>query len=326
MKKYKIWVLLIGIICFHSSCEQPVDISLLHNPAIIIKGLVIDQPGSYYVELYRGSNQYFPGTPYAIPRFEPINDALVILTDNKGNVDTLKLWERDPEIRRSGQASAFYRTQHFPQAQAGVTYQLTVKHEGNTYTATATMPPPCPAIDRVTFDLQQLKLSPTYTYSCYVPAISFKEPQDQKNYYSFYYSFLDERDKGIYWVEDDLEGPENFWPLVGTRRHYTVVSDHLLKPQVNNLEILNKNAPPNFLGEFFHLHDHDTLNDIKIQMHSITQEAYEYFNVLGDLRQNNAKKLFSTAPASPPTNIQGGALGFFIVASVSKKTVPYPTK
>lgn len=331
MKKYTIWFLLICLTCLCSSCVEEIDASLLADqPKVVINGLVTDQPGPYYVRLHysRGdltlpplNNSGQPSTPQ-LDKFEAINDALVILTDNMGNIDTLELWE--PGIRFNNDTSqvyewnnrGIYRTKSFPQAKVGINYQLTVIHQENTYTANATMPLPAPSIDQVAFTLNGPEAVPNVTEGVfYLPVLSFNEPQNQKNYYRFFAKRQEYRNSsggGGTW----LDGPDNFWPMIDL--NYFIINDQLLKPQVKDLQANTKwNISRYDYSSFL-------FKEVNVQMHSITQEAYEFFLVLHEQQQNNSKKIFSTAPASPPTNIQGGGLGFFTVAAVSKKRVPYP--
>jgi len=338
MKKYIVWSLLICIAGLCGSCVEEIDANLLADqPKVVVNGLITDQPGPYYVRLHysRGAltlpprkNAGQPSIPQ-LDKFEAINDALVILTDNLGNTDTLELWQ--PGIKPDNDTSqvyewndrGVYRTKNFPQAQAGINYQLRVIHQGNTYTATATMPHPAPSIDQVTFTLNEanaIRFVPEGVH--YFPMLSFNEPQNQKNYYRFFakvQEFIDTSNDGSLSVGGGgtwLNGPDNFWPIIDF--NYFIINDQLLKPQVKGLQINTKwnlftRGPWTF-----------SFKEINVQMHSITQEAYEFFSALQEQQQNNETKIFSTAPASPPTNIQGGALGFFTVAAVSKRRVLHP--
>ena len=338
MKKYIVWSLLICIAGLCGSCVEEIDANLLADqPKVVINGLITDQPGPYYVRLHysrgeltlpprKNNDQPFD---HQLDKFEAINDALVILTDNLGNIDTLELWQpgrklyNDTSQVQQWNDRGIYRTQSFPRAQAGINYQLTVIHQGSTYTATATMPLPAPSIDQVTFTLNgpnTIPLVPEGIY--YFPVLSFDESQNQKNYYRISVKrqeFKHTSSDGIITTKSGtwLDGPDNFWPMIDI--NYFVISDRLLKPQVKGLQAntkwnVSQNTDPWSLP----------YEKINVQMHSITQEAYEFFSVLYEQQQNNEKKIFSTAPASPPTNIQGGALGFFTVAAVSKRRVPHP--
>jgi hypothetical protein len=54
-----------------------------------------------------------------------------------------------------------------------------------------------------------------------------------------------------------------------------------------------------------------------IEMHSLTKEAYEFYqSLLQQFRTDGGG--YSPSPASPPTNMDNGALGFFRASAVSR--------
>jgi len=54
-----------------------------------------------------------------------------------------------------------------------------------------------------------------------------------------------------------------------------------------------------------------------IEMHSLTKEGYDYYKAL--LQQFVADGgVYSPSPATPPGNINNGALGFFKTSSVNR--------
>lgn len=55
-------------------------------------------------------------------------------------------------------------------------------------------------------------------------------------------------------------------------------------------------------------------------MQSISKEAYEYFNALQAQIKNDGGAL-SPTPATPPGNFSNGALGFFKVVAIRRKTI-----
>jgi len=56
---------------------------------------------------------------------------------------------------------------------------------------------------------------------------------------------------------------------------------------------------------------------VKVSLLSIDKNGYDYFNTLSQVAMNNN----GTAPANPNTNFTGGALGYFVAASSSDKTI-----
>jgi hypothetical protein len=65
---------------------------------------------------------------------------------------------------------------------------------------------------------------------------------------------------------------------------------------------------------------HDT---VKIEVYSLTKEAYNYFTVLSDLTNGNINSIFFY-PQNPVSNISNGALGIFQASSISSKEIILP--
>ena len=57
--------------------------------------------------------------------------------------------------------------------------------------------------------------------------------------------------------------------------------------------------------------------DYFIEMHSITKEAYDYYKALIQQFKTDGGG-YSPSPASPPTNLDNGALGFFRASAVNR--------
>src|ERR1700722_202110 len=123
MKKHKWYLLIIGLVILGTSCQKVIAINLNSaSPAIVIVGNINDQPGPYTVTLSQTINFSSPNT------FPAISGAFVSISDNTGIIDTLK--EVSPGT---------YLTKKTIGA-VGRTYNLTVIANGQTYTATSTMP------------------------------------------------------------------------------------------------------------------------------------------------------------------------------------------
>jgi hypothetical protein len=116
------------------SCTEKIDLKLKDaSPKIVIEGRVTDAPGPYYVAVSESST-------FAQPiLFNGIDSAIVIISDNAGNIDTLtKVY------------SGIFITNTL-QGVVGRTYLLTVIADGATYNATSTMQAPV-AIDSIGFE------------------------------------------------------------------------------------------------------------------------------------------------------------------------------
>ena len=128
MKTRIISTLIIGLI-FLSSCEKvvtPEELKLGNSsPQIAIEGYVTNQLGPYQV-LIRQSVDYFSKSV-----FDGVNSAVVTLSDNAGQVETL--------IYQPG-SEGIYLSNTF-QGMEGREYYLTVEYNGQDYTASCIMFP-----------------------------------------------------------------------------------------------------------------------------------------------------------------------------------------
>lgn len=107
-----------------SACQKVVSIDLNKaSPHLVIDGVVTDQPGPYSVTLSLTGN-YFEPSLY----FPPVSNALVVLTDDQGQRDTLK-----------EATSGTYLSTRL-QGVAGRTYSLSVISDGKEYDGSSSMP------------------------------------------------------------------------------------------------------------------------------------------------------------------------------------------
>jgi hypothetical protein len=146
------------------SCTKVVDINLNSaNPNIVIEGIVSDVPGQYQVQLTQTVNFSDPNI------FPPVTGATVKITDSTlGLTDSLK------EV-----LPGTYVTQKLLQGLTGHTYQLYVLSNGQTYTASSTMPQKV-NLDSVTF--YTTNIFGTKSTSA---VANFQDPAGVANYYTF---------------------------------------------------------------------------------------------------------------------------------------------
>lgn len=113
--------------CVGTACTEKIDLDLKSAiPQLVIEGNISDQPGPYYVilsmsKIYSDSNQ-----------FEGVPGALVIVSDDAGNTDTL-----------SELLPGLYSTSTL-QGVVGRTYHLQVNTSGKTYDSYCPMHAPVP--------------------------------------------------------------------------------------------------------------------------------------------------------------------------------------
>jgi hypothetical protein len=145
-----------------SACEKVVSIDLNKaSPHLVIEGVITDQQGPYSVKISL-TGDYFEPALY----FPPVSNALVILTDDQGQRDTLK-----------EATSGMYLSTRL-QGVEGRTYSLSVTSNGMEYDGSSSMPrkvfiDSLYAIPRVTFDGDR-------GYDIYV---MFRDPPEPGNYY-----------------------------------------------------------------------------------------------------------------------------------------------
>ena len=146
------------------NCQKVVVIDLNQaSPKLVIDANITDQPGPYNIILSKSGNYFEPTLT-----FPPVSNALVIVSDDLGNIDTLK----------ESSTAGIYKSSSLV-GQSGRTYMLNVTSEGNKYVAVSSMPP------KVYIDsLYYIKRPPSrFSDSGYDIYITFKDPPELGNYY-----------------------------------------------------------------------------------------------------------------------------------------------
>jgi hypothetical protein len=162
---YRIFIL-ITLVSTLGSCQKEIFIDLnSSDPKIVIEGEVTDMPGPYFVKLSRTVN--FSD----FNEFPPIEDAVVILSDDAGNSERLIEFQ-----------SGIYMT-HDLHGIAGRTYFLSVAIEGETFTAQSTMPGhvPLDAVE-VTSSFYSSSQDPDFNY---LVTPQYLDPAGTGNNYRF---------------------------------------------------------------------------------------------------------------------------------------------
>lgn len=171
---------LLLVVLVFSSCEKVVNIDLnSKDPQIVIEGNITDQIGPYTVKITRTANfdelNYFP----------PVSNALVIISDNLGNSETL-----------TETSAGIYSTSTI-QGTIGRTYTLKVTANGKEYTAASKMPSFI-KIDTLTIVTEETPRGSNKTIY-----VNFIDPTGIDNYYRFIKKINGVTQKSIY-IEDDL--------------------------------------------------------------------------------------------------------------------------
>ncbi|MBP9187068.1 MAG: DUF4249 domain-containing protein [Bacteroidia bacterium] len=123
MKKIKTFTQIIIATIALSSCEKVIDLDLKDvESKLVVEANITNQPGPYFVKLTKS----IPFDESSI--YPEVNDALVIISDEAGQSDTLNYT-----------SNGVYKT-NTTQGIEGRSYYLKIVAEGKTYTATSTMP------------------------------------------------------------------------------------------------------------------------------------------------------------------------------------------
>jgi hypothetical protein len=154
-------ILFIALLLF-TSCEKKVDLSYKGNQSrIIIEGNITNETGPYFVKITKSISLT------ATETYPTIDDAVITMSDNAGNNETLVPI-----------GDGMYRTNSL-NGVAGRTYTLTVKAGDQVYTAQSTMQ------QQVAFDsikVEQLTITGEVEYNI-IPV--YKDPLAKGNYYRF---------------------------------------------------------------------------------------------------------------------------------------------
>ena len=208
---------------------------------------------------------------------------------------------------------------------SGNTYTLKVEYAGKEYTATDYM-----CYGTV---IDSLSLEPVGRYiydkpddgdGFLVPCLYFAEPQDEVNFYMFKVTetagFIDTKGEYVYRPAKDLvfvQYRENYadWPV-------SVVSDRFMPPYVYQYKMSDGDfEQAYFSGTDMGFYHTNWGKGGAADMYCVSEQVYRYYYALSKQFYEDGGA-FSPSPASPPTNISGGAQGCFSAASVSRHLVP----
>ncbi|MDT3740907.1 MAG: DUF4249 domain-containing protein [Candidatus Kapabacteria bacterium] len=124
---------LIAIAIMFNSCEEVINVELNNAaPQIVIEGVVTDRDGPYTIKISKTGNYFEPNV------FPPVTGAVVVISDNTGNTDSL--------IETT---AGSYQTTKL-KGVIGNTYNLTVNIDGKEYKSFSTMLSPT-FIDSLTY-------------------------------------------------------------------------------------------------------------------------------------------------------------------------------
>jgi len=308
-----------------SGCVEDFDLKLPDaEPRLVVNGLISNKLEPNYIRLTLSKVGNITSSRINNSEsVDPVTDAIVVVSDNLGEVDTLKYitWDekeykyeyqtgRSVKIIKDQSGNiidkiyitdpyyynnrGFYKTSHL-KGMPGTTYVLCVSYKKQEYKATAYMPP-VPAIDSIGYLLKKSEI--IGKSDKYFPLLYFQEPQGIKNYY-------------LIQLQNDIFSLSGY----GTGNwQFSILSDTFLEPYVNGLNVSTGISPEG--KDFYHVYGEG--DSIKLALCSLTEESFMFYqNLLSQF--GNDGGAYKPAPASAPTNISNGGLGFFRASAVSEK-------
>jgi hypothetical protein len=256
----KILMLVISVITL-SSCEKEIELDLNSSNSKYVIEAELPQSQVAMVTITKTVN--FSDSN----NFPAIKSADVTITDNLGNTE--KLVES---------VSGVYKTQKI-KGEEGKTYTLSIKAEGQTFSAKSTMPTAVKLTGlKTTVSIVKVPGSKSDTYNIFP---QFIDPAPLGNNYRFIQTRNNEIDKNLILGNDNIGNGE-------------------------------PNTRPIFSRDF----DIKLGDNVSVEMRCLDKPSYDYFFSLNSINANGPGG--GTTPTNPVTNLLGGALGYFSAYTVQK--------
>ncbi|HEY6899308.1 MAG TPA: DUF4249 domain-containing protein [Puia sp.] len=256
-------ILVTSVAVLFSACQKVINVKLSPGASkYVVQGVITDQPGTCSVSITTtkdfSADNTFPGVSGAIVKVE-----------NGGTVYTLT--ETTPGTYATSAITG----------EPGKTYNMTAIVDGNTYTASSTMPQPV--------DLDSMYISKEILGDKLYVTIAYTDPGGTPNYYRWVQYLNGVKEKTIFIDDDEF-------------------TDGLtLKNQLN---YNNDTDDPN--------RDIKIGSTVRIDMICLDSAAYKYWYSLSNEASGNGS---SNSPGNPISNIKGGCLGYFSAQAVRTKTL-----
>jgi hypothetical protein len=254
------------LICGFYSCTEVITVDLNStSPKVVVDGAVSNRPGPDTIKLSMTTNYFAPAGNNAL------SGAKVFISDNTGHTDTLH------EISPGNYLTST------TVGTIGNTYYLSIKANGQTYTASSTMPDTV-SIDSMSYALRLPRFgsagNPTYSITC-----SFTDPPALGNYYGFRLYR-----NGI---------------RVGDIIDNRVINDKLINGNAQHIKFRNDAL---IFGD-----------SVRVDLVCMDKAGFDFYNTLKSTL--SAGSPFSAPPANPITNISNGGIGYFGAQSFRSKAI-----
>lgn len=305
MKRLFLITLLIS--SFLLSCTEEFELQFDEKQKLVIDAELTNGRPPYYVNLSVSGESIDK-----IPR-KMSEEVVIIISDDMGIVDTLipasdsimdydllggeiidssLIYNYDFEMKHG----SFFQTTKI-RGKAGHTYHLHVEWRNQIFTSECTMPKEI-KIDSLT-SRPANKFDDGAVHE--IPYVWFADDPTEDNYYLF--------KKGYKLFPISFSTGQGMWST-------SLLSDELLVEGTHGVDVCKGVSVESWRRDGWNFSYYNPIH--RVIMYSITKEAYEYYNSLqNQIRYDGG--VYTPSPASAPTNIRGGALGFFNVASVDEK-------
>ena len=288
--------------CFIGCVEKGVIDIPADEPILTVDAFLTNVDCDYQVALkkstYRESSESIST--------EPVNDAIVTISDNYGNIDTLSILTNIDGIKKG-----YYKNETL-RGIAERTYTLKIVWQEREYYALTKMMS-TPVIKSSNYVVVKRSSGNNQVYEeVFLPSLNF----DSK--YDFYFLFRE----GISFFELESPFPNKIWRDFLNKggygggyitwRGYSILNGSEYPQTVSNFVL------DNFNGVSYELvkNNINYLPTQTIEMYRIPKEAFEFYRSL-NYQFNNDGGIFSSSPFNTPTNISNGAIGFFIASEAS---------
>lgn len=269
MRFIKISIALLALVIGATACEEVIELDLESGePRVVIEGIVTDQPGPYTVTITKSVDFYDRNN------FPAGTGATVQISDSEGNTDTLT------EIE-----DGVYQTNTL-EGVRGRTYNLTVEFEGQTYTASSTIPEKKTKIDSLVYKFEEESLF--YKEGYYVTAW-FSDVPEVANFFRLNL-FIN---GAPYQQEVDGEFVED--------NNFNLINDKFFEGNQLDWEFYSELSAG---------------DSIYVELHSVDEATYDYYTTLVQVIGGGGM-----APSNPISNLSNDALGYFGAFSIGSASV-----